>query len=191
MKPNASKPREDVLNAFAVEPDPSADTLDRYVREYPEYAVDLKELSQELLAPVTEATGPLSAEDTAFIDKAWKRHQAVALSVQADPFAAVTVSVLREVANTLGIRRSVLTAFRERKVIFSSVPQAFLLRLASALNTPADALTKFLKLSPNPQPAFSYKADQKPKESGPVTFEQLLIESGMPEAERAKLMASE
>ena len=131
---------------------------------------------------MTEATGPLSAEDIAFIDKAWKRHQAVALAVRANPFAAVTVSVLREVANTLGIRRSVLTAFRERKVIFSSVPQAFLLRLASALNTPADALTKFLKLSPNPQPACSYKADQKPKDSGPVTFEQLLIESGMPEA---------
>lgn len=51
MKPNASKPREDVLNAFAVEPDPSADTLDRYVREYPEYAVDPSQAHQKCVKP--------------------------------------------------------------------------------------------------------------------------------------------
>ena len=181
--------REDVLDAFAVEQNTGPETLKRYVRDYPEYAADLKELSQALSQPMAEQTGPLSEADKALIDKAWKRYQAAVPAARVDPFAAVTISVLREVANVLGIRRSVLTAIRERRVIFASVPQAFLSRLASALNAPVDALIEFLKAPPSQKPALSYKSDQKPNESIQVTFEQLLIESGMPEAERAKLMA--
>jgi len=190
MKPNPPKfSREDVLDAFAVELNPGPETLERYVRDYPEYAADLKEFAQELSQPPYEMTGPLSEADEALIDKAWKRYQVAVPAARVDPFAAVAVSVLREVANVLGIRRSVLTAIRERRVIFSSVPQAFLSRLASALNTPVDALILFLQAPPSQKPALSYKSDQKPNESVQVTFEQLLIESGMQEAERSKLMA--
>ncbi len=81
-------------------------------------------------------------------------------------------------------------ALRDRKVIFASVPQPFLTQLASALNTPVDALVKFLKLPPIQQPAFSHKADEKPKETEPVTFEQLLIQAGVPEDKRAKLLGN-
>jgi hypothetical protein len=188
MKPQPNKfCLEDVLNAYAVEPDHDPETLDRYIKDYPDYAADLKGLSHELLQPIVEMTGPLSAEDEALIGSAWKKHLAAAPTVCADPFAALTVSTLREIANMLGIGRSILMAFRDRKVIFASVPQPFLTQLATALNTSVDALAQFLKLPPIQQPAFSHKADEKPKETEPVTFEQLLIQAGVPEEKRAKL----
>lgn len=81
-------------------------------------------------------------------------------------------------------------AFRDRKVIFESVPEPFLTQLASAVNTPVDALAKFLKLPPVQQPTFSYKADEKPLETEPVSFEQLLIQAGVPEEKRAQLLSN-
>ena len=192
MKPNISKPsQEDVLNAFAVEPNPGPETLDRYLRNYPECTADLVELSRDLLQPMVGAAGPLSEKDKAMIDAAWKRHQEAALAARADPFAVLTVFGLREIARVLGVRRQIVAAFRERKVIVASVPQPFLARLASALSTTVGRLTEFLTAPPTPSPALSYKADGKPSVAGPATFEQLLVDSGVPEAERAKLMAGD
>lgn len=186
MKMNTPKHSlEDVLSAFAVEPNLGAETLTSYIREYPEYTVALNELSQELLQPVTEVTGPLSAEDKTLVDNAWTRYQK---AVRPDPFAALTVSSLREIAKALEIPRNVLMAFRERRVVIASVPQPFLARLASALGTAVDRLTESLTL-PTTQNAWSYKADEKPEETGPVSFEQLLIDAGVPETERTKLMS--
>jgi len=191
MNPQPNKfSLEDVLNAYAVEPDHGPETLERYIQDYPDYATDLRDLSQELLQPIVEMTGPLPPEDRALIDSAWKRHLAAAPAVCVDPFAELTVSALREIANMLGVGRSILMAFRDRKVIFASVPQPFLAQLASAVNTPVDALAKFLQLPPVQQPAFSHKADEKPKETAPVTFEQLLIQAGVPEDKRAQLLKS-
>jgi len=48
----AKKKREDVLYAFAVEEgNPSAEILNQYVLDYPEYVWDLVELFQELIKP--------------------------------------------------------------------------------------------------------------------------------------------
>lgn len=191
MKPQPNKfSLEDVINAYAVEPDHGRETLERYIHDYPEYATDLKDLSQELLQPVVEMTGPLAPEDLALIDLAWKKHLAAVPTVCTDPFAALTVSALREIANMFGIGRSILMAFRDRKVIFASVPQPFLTQLASALNTPVEALVRFLQLPPVQQPALSHKAEEKPKETEPVTFEQLLIQAGVPEGKRAQLLSN-
>jgi hypothetical protein len=70
--PKASK--EDILYEFAMETHPGHDTLDRYLREYPQYAAELIDLSIELSREVSENDEPLSAEDLALIDKAWQRH---------------------------------------------------------------------------------------------------------------------
>ena len=75
MKPQPNKfSLEDVLNAYAVEPDHGPETLERYIQDYPEYSTDLKDLSHELLQPVVEMTGPLPPGDLALIDAAWKKH---------------------------------------------------------------------------------------------------------------------
>ena len=44
MRPN----REDVLDALAMEQECDRETLERYLRDYPEFAVELIDLSREL-----------------------------------------------------------------------------------------------------------------------------------------------
>ena len=49
MTPSADKPsRQDVLDAFAVEPHTGRATLERYLRDYPELATELLDLSRML-----------------------------------------------------------------------------------------------------------------------------------------------
>lgn len=119
-------PREDVLDAFSVELRPDGETLERYLRAYPDYAEDLVDLSRELSRDLCDDEAPLSVEDRALIDAAWRRHAAdPAPKVVADPFAALSTDDLREVARQLDVPRQIVTAFRERRVILSSVPPTF------------------------------------------------------------------
>ena len=192
MSPAAGRPsREDVLDAFSVEPRPDRETLDRYLRAYPDYAEDLVDLSRELSRDLCEDEAPLSVEDLALIDAAWRRHAAAsAPEVVTDPFAALSTADLREVARRLDVPRQILTAFRERRVILSSVPRRFLARLAEAVNSSVDKLEAlWSELVPTPALARSYKADAKPTAVEPVSFERLLIDAGVPEDKRAELMA--
>lgn len=191
MTPSASQPREDVLDAFAVEPDAGRATLERYLRNYPEYAAELVDLSRELSRGVCEDEEPLSTEDQALIDTAWRRHLEAAPKVVADPLAALSVAEFREVARHLGVRQQVITAFRERRVIVASVPRRFMVRFAAAVNSTVDLLASALALPPAPSLARNYKSDAKPEAGAPVTFERLLIDAGVPDEERALLMADD
>lgn len=192
MSPAPSKPsREDVLDAFAVESDTGRNTLERYLRDYPEFAAELVDLSRELSRVLVEDEEPLSAEDESLIKVAWQRHMEAASRAISDPLAALSVAELREVARSLDVPRQVVTAFRERRVIVGSVPRRFLARLAATVNSTVDLLTSALALQPTPSLARSYKSDSKPGADAPVTFERLLIDAGVPGEKRAQLMAED
>lgn len=181
--------RDDVLDAFAVEPRPDRETLELYLRAYPDYARDLIDLSRELNRGSCEDEAPLSMEDQALIDAAWRRH-AMAAKAITDPFVALSAAELREVARRLNVPRQVVTAFRERRVLLSTVPRRFLARLAEAVNSSLDHLeTLWLQGGPAPALARSYKADTKLAAVERVSFERVLIEAGVPEEKRRELMA--
>jgi hypothetical protein len=180
-----------VLGSFSVEARPDRQTLERYLLAYPEYAEDLVDLSRELSRELCEDEAPLSVEDRALIEAAWRGHAAAPASkVVADPFASLSTADLREVARRLDVPRQIVTAFRERRVVLSSVPRRFLARLADAVNSSVDKLEMlWSELVPTPSLARSYKANAKPTAVEPVSFERLLIEAGVPEDKRAELMA--
>ncbi|MDD9981889.1 MAG: hypothetical protein OXU81_11125 [Gammaproteobacteria bacterium] len=182
-------PKHDVLDAFAVEPDPGRETLERYLRTYPQYAPELVDLSRELARQFPADETPLSAEDQAKIDAAWLRHAAAAAAATADPFAALSVQDLRDVAKRLDVPRQVLTAFRNRRVQLSTVPRRFQARLAEATNSSLDQLVDALSSPRSSEFARSYKSDRKPTADDAVSFEQVLIDAGIPEERRAKLMS--
>lgn len=187
--PESFPSREDVLGAFAVEADHGRATLERYLRDYPQYAGDLIDLSHELAQHVDVSTAPLSAEDESLITSAWRRHTASGHQPLVDPMARLTVPELRTVAQQLGVPRQILAAFRERKVIIASVPRAFLARLASLLGTPLEELQNTLARAPTLELARSYKADEKPQTEPPATFEQLLTDACVPQDQRAALLS--
>lgn len=187
--PNSSPTLEDVLDAFAIEPETDSSTLQRYLRDYPQFAERLIDLSQELSREPFERRGPLAAEDMAKIDAAWSRHFAAAPVPIPDPLATLSVENLRELSRALQVPRQVITAFRERKVDVASVPCFFLTRFAAGLKVRVEQLVDALSLPPAPQFARSYKSDVKPGVPTRATFEQILREAGVPDEERAKLMA--
>ncbi len=189
---STSRPtREDVLDAFAVEPDAGRETLERYLRNYPEHAAALLDISRELSRDLCDDEDALSAEAQSAINQAWRQHIDVAPEVSADPFTALSVTAFREIAQTLEVPRQVITAFRERRVLVGSVPRRFLARLALALNSTVDSLVEALSVQPGPAAVRSFKSDVKPNAGTPVPFERLLVDAGIPDDKRKALMADD
>lgn len=188
MSPAGGRPsRESVLDAFAVEDTPDRSTLERYLRLYPEYAAELVDLSRELTREAYDDTAPLSAADQALIDAAWTQHAAALPTAAADPFTALTVDDWRAVAQHLDVPRQVVTALRERRVSVISIPARFLQRLAEATRSSVAQLESSWGTA-QLAATRSYKADRKPTIGEQVTFEQVLIDAGVPAEKRARLL---
>jgi len=66
--------REEVLDAFAVEPQHDRTILERYLKQYPEYASELVKLSREVSRNIESDQNPLSAHEDRLINDAWLRH---------------------------------------------------------------------------------------------------------------------
>lgn len=181
---------EEVLSAFAVE-DSNTNILAQYLKDYPEYAEDLIDLSRELHRTVLDNDAELSAQDRTRIEAAYRQYAKGAPIAVADPLAALSLAEIREVATKLGVKRQVLAAFREHRVIVDSVPKRFLSRLAAASKTTVEHL---INASFVPMPLSldrSYKADASPKDGGHITFERLLIDAGYSDEERSALMSED
>ncbi len=80
--PTQNPSLEDVLGAFSMETNPGRETLEIYLRRYPAFAEALIDLSRELCRALPTTVEPLTAEDEARVDAAWRRH-VEALSPQA------------------------------------------------------------------------------------------------------------
>ena len=189
MSPAGARPsRESVLDAFAVESEPGRSTLERYLRLYPEYAGELIDLSRELSREACDEAAPLSGADRALINTAWLQHAAASPTAAADPFLALTVDDWRAVARALDVPRQVVTALRERRVFLVSIPRRFLQRFAEAARSSVARLEAYWGPS-QLAGARSYKADGKPTAGEQVSFEQVLIDAGVPAEKRAQLLS--
>ncbi len=192
MTRGSPKPsREEVLDAFAVEPVHDRTTLERYLRDFPQFATELVDLSREVSCVVETDESPLTAHEEALIEMAWQNHASFETQSAKDPLAGLSVPQLRVIARTLDVPRQVITAFRERRVKFESVPKPFLAALARALSCSVDLLLSGLAAPSGPTPARSYRADVKPSAGAAISFEQLLIDAGVPEAKRAELLVED
>lgn len=177
---------DQVLELFALEPSIDGGALARYLKKYPQFAEELVLLSNEIFLVSNTEERQLTAEDEEAIDAAWTRIQSGTVPVVTDPFAHLPVQKVREIAQTLNVRRQVITAFRERTVEVTSVPKKFLKNLASLLNVTTQHLQQSLTLPP--QQLRSFKADSKPTEAGKVTFERILRDADLSEEEIKALM---
>ena len=192
MNQGSPKPsRTEVLDAFAVEPIRDRTTLERYLRDFPQYAAELVELSREVSRVAEEDVSPLTAHEEALIEAAWQNHSPFEMKSAKDPLADLSVPQIREVAHALNVPRQVITAFRERRVKLDSVPKPFISALARVLSCPADLLLSVLVAPSGPALARSYKADIKPNAGEAISFEKLLIDAGVSEAKRSELLAED
>lgn len=181
--------RQEVLAAFAVEPEAGRETLERYLSAYPQFATELLDLSRMLASRFWDEETPLSQEDEARIDAAWLSHAAAGPAAVTDPFSSLSIPELREISTRLGVPRQVITAFRNRRVILSTVPPRFLERLAELVNTSMEQFVRTLSLPISQEAAQSYSSEHKPAPTEAVSFEQVLVDAGVPEDQRGQLMS--
>jgi hypothetical protein len=189
MMPTGEPTRDEILDAFSVEPEADRATLEIYLSKYPEYAEDLIDLSRALSWTVPEEEDTLSASDTARIRSALENIRKINFSANLDPFAAMSTTDLRAAAARLGVPRQVISAFRERRILLSSVPRRFLSGLAESANSTVEKIMAF-----GSTPRFdlevsrAYKSDSKPRAIEQISFERLLSDAGVPELDRRELL---
>lgn len=168
---------DDVLASFAAEPEQGREVLERYLRDYPEFAGDLVELSREMARMQLCDETELDAADTAAINKAWTLH--VEARPLQDALSAISAELQRDLAKELNVSRQVISAFRERRVIASSIPRWFLKKFAELIDLTSEQLSNLLDTPDETQLMRSFRADRKPSPVSRVTFEQLLIDAGV------------
>jgi hypothetical protein len=184
-------PLEEVLLAFSVEPVRDRSTLDHYLALYPQYTVDLIDLSLDLCIEGRGISEAVEDEDTFQLAlKQLRGAGTVAARSSVNPFDAFRGASFVALADSLRVPRSVLIAFRDRLVVASSVPKLFLARIARAVQMTVADLLAYLALPPAVAGAVNYKADAKPASSEKVTFEALLDSSGVTPEQKADIYTS-
>lgn len=192
MIPAQAEPSlEDVLESFAIDAGQDPGSLARYLQDYPQFSVALIDLAHDLRRePFDEADVELNSEAEALIEAGWTQLQRDQPPVATQSlFAAKTPQQMGEVASQLFVPRQVILGIRDGLVIMESIPRRFLRRLADALAGTVDQLLS--GIGRQHLAGASYKADGRIKAGEPVSFEQMLIEAGVPEDQRAELLADD
>lgn len=187
MKRETNPSMEDVLEAFACEPDKGRTTIEQYLRCYPEYAEAIVDFSAKIAWEVKRYEA-LSDRELDMIHSGWLKHIDAAPNVIADPFVALSHVELVRVTQFLKIPRQVLTAFRDRSVVVTSIPKRFLSLLAEEIHCDVAALMAHLSGSPTLSLDRSRKSNVKPETRERKTFEKILTDAGVPLEDQKSLM---
>ncbi|MEO9593504.1 hypothetical protein [Rhodopirellula bahusiensis] len=160
-----------------MEEDTGQATLLQYLKDFPQFAVDLLDLSREITLGSDSAFDPTSAHDEALIASAWKRHAAATPGGVVDPLGSLQPSQLNQLSVVLDLPRQVFLALRERRVIVSSISHGFLEALAKQVDCSFERLVNSLNEPPRTAAGVSNKSEVKPAEAQKVTFEQILTDA--------------
>ena len=185
--------KDDVLYAFAVEPQHDQRTLERYLQRHPEFTEALIELSLELRTnTVLESSEAVSLVD-AKAKEAWQEFVAcVPASAKAETgsnlFSRFRGQAFVELANTLGMPRSLLTALRDRLAEPSSIPERTVKRLADSMAASVEAMKVYLMQPSEMIAVTQFKADKKPSQQGRVSFKQLVESTEMSDEQRKSIL---
>lgn len=134
---STSKPfpadEESVLLAFSMEPSHGRETLERYIREYPQHATALIDCSIDLRPELLAEDVPAAMVPDSAVDKAWLRfEQAVQqpASEVANPFAKLNTSGFKALARSLDVSNLFLMRVRDRAISAATIPARFVEKLA-------------------------------------------------------------
>jgi hypothetical protein len=187
---------DDVLESFALEAEGDATALARYLRDYPQYALALVDLSHEMAQSMLDEAAPPSPRDEAQIASAWTRFAAMVPTtigtVQDQPvsvFDGRSAAEMKTLATALGVPRQVVAAVRDRRVLVDTIPKGFLARMAAGIDAHLEDLMASIGGVRSATLAPSYKADTRPVLSSQVPFERILIDAGVTEETRAGILA--
>lgn len=188
MTEHSSHTREDVLNEFAMDFEPGAGVLQRYLSRYPEYSLLLVDLARELSREFDDDTS-LSADDLAAVDASMRRLQKASISLQF--LREAPAKTFTNAVKKLGLPVQVGLALRECRIEASTVPSRALAKLAGALVAPIDVLIAHMSLPAQTSHHRASKSSTKPIPAEKVSLEQILREAGCDEDVLSKFLGDE
>jgi len=172
--------REDILSDFAMETNLTPEVLGRYIRRYPDLALELTDLFHEFT--MVDLT---SAEGSAVVGRGLmgaEHREGVALV-----HAALSGSGLRNLAHRLGLPRDFVAGFRDAKVRLGSVPSNVLLNLAQAIDVKIQYLIAYLQRELDGTRAVAFKADSKPQWMSVMEYDKFIESLDLDDDETAAL----
>lgn len=188
MTEHSTHTREDILNEFAMDFEPGAGVLQRYLSRYPEYSLQLVDLARELSREFDDDT-PLSTDDLAAVDAGMSRLQKAWISLQA--LQAAPAKTFTDAVKKLGLPIQVGLALREHRIEASTVSSRALAKLAQALDAPVDVLLAHMALPPQKSQLRASKSSTKPVAAEKVSLERILREAGYDEDALSKFLNDE
>jgi hypothetical protein len=208
---NTSAPQlREALYMLSLERDvPDAETLEAFVRRYPQFAQELTQFAidlaiESLLEPEEEPevsidldnVDPVIAKAMGAFQNGLKKNATETAGPQVDgqeaaanPFKDLSRETFRAVAQKIGGTTAFLVKLRDRLIEPATIPQMFIQSAAQALGVSIEALNAYLKTPPTiGLAAQHYKADGKPSIAGQQSFEDALRTSGLTAEQQQRLM---
>lgn len=191
---NSNLDQEEVLLSFAIDPSHDNETLARYVKEHPECASALAELSVELMLAETQKDKEFPGSDSSTVITAWQRFNNTLDKLTTDqeitnPFSKLTPNQLKAAADKIGINKLMLVRLRDRSIDLSTIPSRFIEQVAISLETTGDLLRTYLSSSPTIISGHSFCSDIKPTIAEQITFTQAIETSHLTESQQKLLKA--
>jgi hypothetical protein len=179
---------DDVLRAFAMDFEPGAGVLQRYIAQYPEHSIALIDLSMELNREFDDDLPPGPAEsDFVAAGMARLRERTIAL----EALQAASPKTFIEAFDLLALPMQVALAFRERRIDVATLPQGTAAKVAEALKTSIETLLSYLLLPAMAPVTRAKKSTAKPTAPEKVPLEKVLRDAGLDEQTISKLLREE
>ena len=183
---------EEVLLAFSVEPTHDRETLEQYLREYPEHAKALVTCSIELMVDATRSDEVAVTSEGA-IDQAWQRFQNVVSQLDnvlvTNPFATLNPTAFRSLAKKLDITNLLLIRLRDRAIVAATIPRRFVQGLATELGATIEAVMDYLQSPPAMVSGHSFRSAVKPAVTEQISFAEAIEMSQLTTAQLDALKA--
>lgn len=193
---STSKPfaadEESVLMAFSMEASHGRETLERYIREYPQHATALIDCSIDLLHEPPAADVSATEVPDSAVDQAWQRFERAVQQPDtevANPFAKLNTSSFKSLARSLDVSNLFLMRVRDRAIRAATIPSRFVEKLASELGATVQAVGAYLQGPPGMASGHAFRSSVKPSVGEQITFDQAVATSQLTPEQQATLKA--
>ena len=183
---------ESVLMAFSMEASHARETLERYIREYPQHATALIDCSIDLLHEQPAGDIPVTEVPDSAVDRAWQRFEHAAQQPDAEvvnPFAKLNASSFKSLARSLDVSNLFLMRVRDRAIRAATIPARFVEKLASELGATVQSVVAYLQGPPGIVSGQAFRSSVKPTVGEQITFDQAVATSQLTPEQQATLKA--
>lgn len=202
---------EEVLYQFSfAKPEPDAELIDEFVRRYPEYAAPITDLAVSIVLDAARG-----ADEDAENDAEPSVSQAVSLAMSRfqnrlyevrrtkpapqatvsakagpveNPFSTLDRAAFRALAARMHCNTVFLGMLRDRDIDPKTIRGGFTRRLAEEMSVPPELLAAHFAAEQTVPHRQSYKADEKPRVGGKVSFDEAVRSCGLSEEQQAYLL---